>query len=86
MNTTASRSMAWPGRGIASASRTAYSPTSTRALQGPDGQIIATDRFLAERKIPLTFALGHLLFRLLKKTKQTKPNQTLVCEEGVTYK
>lgn len=86
MNTTVSRSMAWRGRGIASVSRTAYFLTSTRALQRPPLQIIATLSFLAEKKIPLTFALGHLVFRLLKKKKPTKPDQTLECVEGVTYK
>lgn len=50
-------------------SRTAYFLTSTRALQRPPLQIIATLSFLAEKKIPLTFALGHLVFRLLKKKK-----------------
>lgn len=67
-------------------SRTAYFLTSTRALQRPPLQIIATLSFLAEKKIPLTFALGHLVFRLLKKKKPTKPDQTLECVEGVTYK
>lgn len=87
MNTTVSKSMAWPGRGIASVSRTAYFLTSTRALRRPHLQIIATVSFLAEKKIPLTFALGHLVFRLLKKKKQqTKPDQTLECVEGVIYK
>lgn len=51
-------------------SRTAYFLTSTRALQRPPLQIIATLSFLAEKKIPLTFALGHLVFRLLKKKNQ----------------
>lgn len=58
-------------------SRTAYSLTSTRALQRPHLQILATVSFLAEKKIPLTFALGHLVCRLLKKqTKNNKTNKT----------
>lgn len=56
-------------------SRTAYFLTSTRALQRPPLQIIATLSFLAEKKIPLTFALGHLVFRLLKKNNQQNPTK-----------
>lgn len=75
MSTTVSKSMAWPGRGIASVSHTASFLTSTRVLQRPHLQIIATVSFLAEKKIPLTIALGHLVFRLLKKQNKQNPTR-----------
>lgn len=43
-------------------SRTAYFLTSTRALQMPDLQIPSEVSFFANKNIPLTFALGPVVY------------------------